>query len=180
MDKTKNNRPGNDRNSTSLTSRKTPRRPKSNYSLRQKLEVLRILKINDFNLAKTAKETGINLWSIRRWRIAHPEVFCHTPIHIKQLEGNIEMNIVQRNKKFVEKNYNKWEQICEKLFQQLFTVIETETDVEKMAKTLRIMREIMIPKDYTNPTGKSNIGNASINVLQFELEKLSQLPDLGY
>lgn len=159
---------------TSSTLQNRPKASKYKYTIRQKLEVLKILQRNKFNYTQTAHETQVNASTIKRWRNEHPEAFCNDNIQVKQLSQSIEIDLLQRERKFFERNFQKWEQICEKLSDQMLSVLEAETDVEKIAKTLKIIREIMIPANVTESPNTSS--QTQINILQLELEKLSQLP----
>ncbi|MFR3550101.1 MAG: hypothetical protein ACLTTW_07740 [Coprobacter sp.] len=112
---------------------------------------------------------------LRRWRNDHPEVFSNTSVQIKNIRQSIEIDLIQRDKNFIQKNYAKWEQVCEKLTDQLLNMAETEADIEKIARTLKIIREIMNPTNSNNPT--TNVATSQINILRLELEKQSLLPE---
>jgi len=160
---------------TSSSSHVVSRRAHTNYSLKQKLEALKLLQRNNFNLSKTAREIRISTCCLRRWRNDHPEVFSNTSVQIKNIQQSIEIDLIQRDKNFIQKNYAKWEQVCEKLTDQLLNMAETEADIEKIARTLKIIREIMNPTNSNNLT--TNVATSQINVLRLELEKQSLLPE---
>jgi hypothetical protein len=127
------------------------------YSDRDKVEVLKVLEMNGFNFALTAKITGVSRTTLIKWKekmgsyvfAKHrlPEVKQEEPkkdkAYIEGIAKDIEEKHVEEEKNFLTKAYNLRDQLLEKIS----VMIPGERNMYNVVKAVQAVDEIVTNRE---------------------------------
>lgn len=145
----------------SLTTQAKPKGHRGKrYTLAEKTAVLKVLQSNNFNIERTARETGVGKTTINRWYDKMKDELQKTDVL-----ANATLDIVKyandREKRFLDKVYGAKEAVVNRIMQLALE----ERNMDFLQKTIKTLTEI----DGSNRSGKNGeVGESAptMNVYQ--------------
>jgi len=107
------------------------------YTDKDKVRVLKLLQMNDFNYSKTSKATGIRYETLKKWQNQMGEE-VNKPNRMEKIIKRVEGELAEKEKEFLNDVYETKMQAL----QQLKEMIPQEKNMDNITKALRLLIEI--------------------------------------
>lgn len=110
---------------------------KKHYTEEEKVRVLKLLQMNDYNYRKTSKATGVCYNSLTKWQNQMGEE-VNKPNRMEKIIKRVEGELAEKEKEFLNDVYETKMQAL----QQLKEMIPQEKNMDNITKALRLLIEI--------------------------------------
>lgn len=114
---------------------------RTKYTIEEKIEVLRLLKENSYNYKKTALETGVVYGTLKNWFSQYKDRINNISA-VDIIAENVEVNISKAKMCFIEKHFEKLNNLAEAAIKRALNLVETEEDLNKLNGTIKIIGDI--------------------------------------
>jgi transcriptional regulator with XRE-family HTH domain len=141
------------------------------YSQKAKLSALRLLEKNDFNYLKTAKLTGVNRSTLKKWEAQYgAEVFSGiSPTEQALQEVDAEMKINDR--KIIRKYYN----IRNQLLDRIQELISHENKLEPLVKALMsISRDLGLIEELEKKEQPESVHSSFLEIYNMQVKAMGK------
>lgn len=148
---------------------------KIRYSMEEKIEVLRLLKENEYNIPVTAANTGVAINTIKDWvRRYKNELDSLTTVNA--IAEEVELNVARVKNQFVNRHFNKLNTLAESAITRALELVTIEEDLSKVNNTIKIIGDFVLK--LSQASGKAEeTAQSSVNLIQQNIMMLNQIKD---
>lgn len=128
------------------------------YTTEQKIEAVRLLKDNSFNLYLTSHQTGISTSSLRSWSTLYSKQM-ESDNKVAIIAESVELNLARAKTNFINKHYSKMSELAEESIKRALDLVKTEKDLNKVNGTIKVISDFFgkaTGEGEEDGSGKSN------------------------
>lgn len=131
------------------------------YTVDEKIEILRLLKENSFDYKRTCLETGVNHGTLKNWFCTYKDQLNNLS-SVALIAENVEQNIAKVKIRYIERHFNKLNELAEESIKRALDLVKNEVDLSKVNGTIKVISDLFSKISDSDPSETDNKNSASL------------------
>ena len=112
------------------------------YSTEERVQILRILKDNNYDIYKTSKSTGCKYGTIHQWMIKYKNSMENISA-VEEIAENTERKLQRVKHDFITRHFDRVDKLGEEACRQAMELLKTEKDLQKVNGTIKLVNDFL-------------------------------------
>lgn len=147
---------------------------RTKYTVEEKIEVLRLLKENSYDYKKTSLETGVVYGTLKNWFSQYKDRINNISA-VDVIAENVEVNLSKVKVRFIEKHFEKLNELAESAVSRALILMSREEDLSKVNGTIKIIGELFSKMAGVDGDRAEEKDSNTVNLIQQSIVMMNQM-----
>lgn len=130
------------------------------YTMEDKVQILRVLKENSYDYKKTSLETGCNYGTLKNWYVKYKGELANIN-SVDMIAEKTELNVAKAKIRFIDRHYSSLSLLAESAIKRALELLKEEKDLNKVNDTIKIVTDY-----FTKLSGNEEQKQQGTNLIQ--------------
>lgn len=152
---------------------RSPRGRGQGYTAEEKINAIKVLQENGYNINKTAVQTGVSRSSLMAWSKQYgKEALQRDSVAI--IAESVNKNAAKLKINFLQKHYNRMSDLAEKAISRALTLVEFEPDLAKVNNTIKVISDFVTKAAGEQGEEAETVRNNNLTLIEQTIIQLNK------